>query len=220
MKKEWFEPGPDGVSRFERLSATVGFGAAGTAAAFRMLLSEETSNDVTSLRTEIYQLRESLERSRQAVNTTREQRDRFWSQRDAARAEVERLTVERDSLQACLLNEQAKRESIEAELAACRQIRNALQARIDAGVRVWGDHLVWGQLEEHDTHTGIVIDVEKIRPDAGKMVDERTGPADRRYEVWDNMGDCPWEVRGDCGRWKKNQPDRRRTPGTRADRRA
>lgn len=39
LKKEWFEPGPDGVSKFEQISATVGFGAAGTAAAFRALLA-------------------------------------------------------------------------------------------------------------------------------------------------------------------------------------
>lgn len=192
MKREWFEPGPDGVSEFERLSATVGFGAAGTAAAFRMLLSEETSNDVTSLRTEIYQLRESLERSRQAVNTTREQRDRFWSQRDAARAEVERLTVERDSLQACLLNEQAKRESIEAELAACRQIRNALQARIDAGVRVcrfpsmkksWSENIA--SFPESCERGILLIDAQPLDHivEPNKMVDERKTPgtrADRR----------------------------------------
>lgn len=43
---------------------------------------------------EIAELRESLERSRLALNTTRQQRDKFWSQRDAARDDVHRLQSE------------------------------------------------------------------------------------------------------------------------------
>lgn len=52
----------------------------------------------------IAELRESLERTKLALNTTREQRDKFWSQRDAARAELARLKNECSDQQSYVLD--------------------------------------------------------------------------------------------------------------------
>lgn len=109
------------------------------------------------------------------------------------RAQVERketrikvLEVANDSLTQYSSNLTAERDTLRHELQAERDTsnqrlteiydrarkaekeRDALQARIDAGVRVWGDKCAWGDLDEYDTHTGIVIDVEEINHDVVK----------------------------------------------------
>ena len=77
------------------------------------------------------------------------------------------------------------------KLEAVKAERDALQARIDAGVRVWGKDLgngewCWSYTEYHtiDTHTAILIDPKPIAdhvPDAGKMMDDdRKGEADSK----------------------------------------
>lgn len=110
------------------------------------------------------------------------------------------------------------------KLEAVKAERDALQARIDAGVRVWrSDRYGWGTMESLDkTHTALLIDPQPADhiADAGKMVDDdRKNDTDRRFGF----------ARGSC--WRINQTDdtrgkyrtavpntRRCTPGTKADR--
>lgn len=132
------------------------------------------------------------------------------------RAQVERLRFE------VLGIEEQKRQ---AEME-----RDALQARIDAGVRVWGKDLgngewSWGYGEYNtiDTHTALVIDIKPIADhivDANKMVDDdRKGDADRRAGF--ARGSCHRVNQTDDtrGKYRTAVPNtRRRTPGTKADR--
>lgn len=106
--------------------------------------------------------------------------------------------------------------------------RDALQARIDAGVRVWGKDLgngewSWGYGEYNtiDTHTATLIDPQPADhiADAGKMVDDdRKGKADRR-EAYSTGPVCRVNQTADTiGRLRTPAPNRRKTPGTKADR--
>jgi hypothetical protein len=106
---------------------------------------------------------------------------------------VERLTAERD-------------EALD-KLDAMTAERDALRARIEAGVVVWGSYqsgglcfVGEGARDETDTHTALLIDAAPIAED------ERKG--ERRKA---NMT-SPYYRR------KSYFNDRRRTPGTRADR--
>lgn len=107
LKKEWFEPGPDGVSPFDDyyLNFSGGTGGSAISAAFHALLAgPDCGHTVDAKDAEIAELRESLERTKLALNTTRQQRDNFWSQRDAARAELARLKNECSDQQSYVLD--------------------------------------------------------------------------------------------------------------------
>lgn len=121
MKKEWFEPGSDGESPFVRkYNASPGTAGEAIAAAFRALLAEDESvgnvvpvpeivtpavaecirtkdAEIARLTAERDEARDGLDRTKLALNTTREQRNKFWSQRDAARAEVDRWKSRADA---------------------------------------------------------------------------------------------------------------------------
>lgn len=254
MRKEWFEPGPDGVSPFEREYWNCPMGmATSISAAFRALLAEDEAieppalqvGDVVRLRAELARLKnecsdqQSYVLDLESAIARKDTRIKVLEvANDSLTQYSSNLTTERDALQASLRDEQAKRASIEAELAACRESRDALRARIDAGRVMYGG--MYGR--EHDLEmwtfnhvdtdmmTALLIDARPIdQPDAA-MVDERKGKADRReigcdasYEAriavgrehtrkYINQNDCNGTV--NCAR----SNDRRRTAGTRADR--
>ena len=281
MKKEWFEPGPDGVSPFERLSATVGFGAAGTAAAFRALLAEDeqaapvvnvdlsSQPDVTravqldddgnvlqevtvthdggqvfsvqaapvelpalvaagvndkhadeaehvenyvakamnSKDDEITGLRAEVERLTAELRTCADERMAAEIEGDAADV----IRIECDVLQAYFLDEQVKCASIESELVACRESRDALQARIDAGVPMRGIRVEGSGYyidSDDDKIMSILIDAHPLNHivEPNKMVDERKG---ERRQIKPRHDD-PFRRYADS--------DRRRTAGTIDDR--
>lgn len=182
LKKEWFEPGPDGGHTVDAKDA------------------------------EIAELRESLERTKLALNTTREQRDNFWSQRDAARAEVERLQGELRHCNHMNRDLTAEVDRWKSRADAHEQNYNAMLRRVDEVAA-----------ERDDLQARI------DQPDAA-MVDERKGKADRREigcdaslesrlaigrdhtRVYVDNIDCNGTVK--CAR----SNDRRRTTGTIADR--
>lgn len=217
MKKEWFEPGPDGVSPFEREYLNSDGNAltiTRISAAFRALLAgEAVPVDADAKDAEIAELRESLERSRLALNTTRQQRDQFWSQRDAARAELERWKSRADAHEQ---NYKAMLRRVDEVVAE----RDALQARVDAGVRVWGSWSVFAVFggessrDSSDTHTALLIDARPIA-DADERKGERRKviPARIRRDGFDYSMDydTPWMT-------NRRKYDRRRTAGTIADR--
>lgn len=205
MNKEWFEPGPDGVSPFEREMQkewrTTNI-PKGISAAFRALLAAEVPalqvGDVDK-DAEIAQLRESLERTKLALNTTREQRDKFWSQRDEALDKLDAMTAERD----------------------------ALRARIQAGTVVYwedvNDETGWSLLTKTrmrgDTYTALMIDIAPI------AADERRGERRKGQEMKLNWGAFGGRQFGTLATHpfsmqdkRTTNSDRRRTPGTRADR--
>lgn len=174
FKREWFEPGEDGVSPFERISATVGFGAAGTAAAFRALLADDAAKPEQPKHDEIV----------------------------ALRSEVERLTAE---LCAC------KDERMAAEIE-----RDALQARIDAGVQAWDEWkqqcgLLWlwafpgCSASPQWAEVCDALDAEPIEQDERKGSEKRFTNPERGIEFWMDDKGLLFD-------------DRRVTPGTRADR--
>lgn len=257
MKREWFEPGPDGVSPFERLSKTKGFGAAGTAAAFRALLAGEEqsvdtqrsiaaalANGQLSLQDEITRLRAELARLKNECSDQQSyvldlesaiaRKDTRIKVLEVANDSLTQyssiLTAERDALQASLRDEQAKRASIEAELAACRESRDYLRARIDAGVRAWekwkqqcGSLWLWAfpgaTTSQAWSDVCDALDADYVVYPIDQPVDERKGerrkviPARIRRDGFDYSMDydTPWMT-------NRRKYDRRRTPGTIADR--
>lgn len=217
MKKEWFEPGADGKSPFEREyynhreSGTIAGNA--ISAAFRALLAVENCGhtvdakdaEIAELRAEVERLKsECSEQQRYVLDlesaiSRKETRIKVLEvANDSLTQYSSNLTAERDALQASLRDEQAKRASIEAELAACRESRDALQARIDAGVRVW----------------------DKWKQECGKLW-LWAFPGATASQAWSDVCDAlDRQPLDHIVEPNKMVDERRRTPGTRADRRA
>jgi hypothetical protein len=127
---------------------------------------------------------------------------------------------------------------LHSELMQCNHMnrdltteRDALQARVNAGTVVYGENFQGLSnfadfVKECDTHTGLLIDVQPIAADhiadAGK-IDERKGER-RNYkekEVRDEeSGIRYWRDLSNHLRDENRCHDRRRTAGTRADRKA
>lgn len=249
MKKEWFEPGPYGESPFVRkYNASPGTAGEAVAAAFRALLAGEdggrTADAKDAKDAEIAELRESLERSRLALNTTRQQRDQFWSQRDAARAEVERLKNECSDQQSYVLDLESAiarkdtrikvlevaNDSLTQYSSILTAERDALRARIDAGVRAWekwkqqcGSLWLWAfpgaTASQAWSDVCDALDADYVVYPIDQPVDERKGerrkviPARIRRDGFDYSMDydTPWMT-------NRRKYDRRRTAGTIADR--
>lgn len=202
MKKEWFEPGPDGVSPFERISATVGFGAAGTAAAFRALLAAEVPalqvGDVDK-DAEIARLKFLLDTQASDYKATCATAQLIESDRDHIRALYTKLQDSHDALTVERLT--AERDEALDKLDAMTAERDALRARIEAGTVVYDGPTAWWETPgPYSKRTARLIDVQPI------AADERKG--ERRKKVSDTFHPI------------RRQPfnDRRRTLGTRADR--
>ena len=125
--------------------------------------------------------------------------------------------------------------ALRAENARLVAERDALRARIEAGTVVWGENFQGLSnfadfVKPCDTHTARLIDIAPIS-DAGKMVDERKGKADRREEcIHPRSGSNPRygkkPIRSvDTARWvatieHARSNDRRNITGTRKDRKA
>ncbi len=189
--------------------------------------------------------------ARRALIEAKQQRDKFWSQRDDALNKLDTMTAERDALRADLKRDRVydtpdctyniPLECMEHQVGELLQQRyenhktireqrdkiDALRARIDAGVVVWGSYQSGGLCfagegarDETDTHTALLIDARPIAPIAatGEMADERRGERRKGLEI------CM------AGRFKRTEHsayyqgdrrhpiDRRRTAGTIADR--
>jgi len=142
---------------------------------------------------------ENLRCTKMALNTTREQRDKFWSQRDEALDKLDAMTAERD----------------------------ALRARIQAGTVVYwedvNDETGWSLLTKTrmrgDTYTALMIDIAPI------AADERRGERRKGQEMKLNWGAFGGRQFGTSATHpfsmqdkRTTNSDRRRTPGTRADR--
>lgn len=223
LNPAWFEPGPDGVSPFERISATVGFGSAGTAAAFRALLATEVkppalqvgdvdkdaeiarlTGERDAARAEVSARNSIIDELRAVVDNLRSMCSTYISERNALRAEVELLTEQRDYNAALWVDMKADRD--------------ALQARIDGGVRVWSiDGKDWSFIRcLSDNHSALLLDARPIAE-----ADERKGKADRRetYLSPKHYDKRDYKITNlhatiECAR----SNDRRRTAGTIADR--
>lgn len=154
-----------------------------------------------------------IERLEHRVIVERERGDELLAERDSYAREIQAL--------------KDVNVSTGNELADVRAERDALQAKINAGVRVWGLYVdrvdAWRpELRDDHTHTAILINPQSIE-DYETGQEERKGPADRRVrKLWDSPLD------GDCHRTslKSLNPTieaarsncRRRNPGTMADR--
>lgn len=128
------------------------------------------------------ELRESLDRTKLALNTTRQQRDQFWSQRDAARAEVERLKNECSDQQSYVLDLESAiarkdtrikvlevaNDSLTQYSSNLTAERDALQARFDAGVRVFhGKYIDSNQPVPQEMLTGILLEPQPLADTQG-----------------------------------------------------
>ena len=159
MKKEWFEPGPDGVNQLraevERLTAERDAARAQLEASeLRAKLLEKSYDEQQAAMSEkegvCMELRGEVERLQVELRHCKDERMAAEIERDAADEFVKRLTAERD----------------------------ALQARIDAGVRVWGSFSFGGICFAHesardssDTHTALLIDacpIDQPAPNADR----------------------------------------------------
>lgn len=171
LNPKWFEPGPNGVSPFERKYLDA-YGGVPTSisAAFRALLAER--DDMTT------RAHDECQRANNWKNECQFHKDRAYT-----------AIAERD----------------------------ALQSRIDGGVRVYvREHYPSGGLiiqtgPEHGARPTILIDAQPIDhiADAGKMADERKGE-----EVVSKCGNFVRNIH--TGEWC---PNFRITHGTREDRR-
>lgn len=236
LNPAWFEPGPDGVSPFERISATVGFGSAGTAAAFRALLAAEVPalqvGDVDK-DAEIARLKFLLDTQASDYKATCATAQLIESDRDHIRALYTKLQDSHDALTVERLT--AERDEALDKLDAMTAERDALRARIEAGRIMYGG--MYGHENkfemwtfEHvdtDTMTARLIDIAPI------AADERTG--ERRKGGWEYCG-CKKDLSTFCAGstdfcWRPtnespkhsarnnrrdvtNSNDRRRTVGT------
>lgn len=99
------------------------------------------------------------------------------------------MTYQRDYNAGIWVDMKLERDKLRDQLRAVTAERDALQAKLDAGVRVWGDmfqgeHRFSNRKLCIDTHTALLIDRAPIADhvvDGNEMVPEpRTGPEDRR----------------------------------------
>lgn len=252
MKKEWFEPGPDGESPFTREFYRAWFAGVDTgvaiSAAFRALLAgEDVGRTADAKDAEIAELRAEVERLESKYHDKSEWCNRWQGviteerQKNALlTAEVARLNdvvikmqrpagphgseddVERERLR--ILN-----NDLEATCAHLQAERDALRTRIDAGEVVYDGPSGWWCTEgPYSKIKALIIDREIIdaRPieqpdhiaDPGKMVDDRTGKADRRGRQKGSGAEWRRLDKRDSLELRSCRGCRRRTAGTIADR--
>jgi hypothetical protein len=144
---------------------------------------------------------------------------------DRLREQLAAVTAERDHFKARMESWKHEATQWEKLLRFTESERDALQARIDAGVRVCllpSLHKTWSENVANFPYrqaTALLIDRQPIAQD------ERKGVADRRVSYWNHTGHYRRQFQSDCEDGvqisrieMQRSNNRRRTPGTMADR--
>lgn len=201
------------------------------------------NDEIVGLRAELENVTATMSLFQGMRDQSREYAEQYQSERDAARAEVERLKSECSEqqryvldLESAITRKETRIKVLEVANDSLTQYssnltaeRDALQARVDGGVRVWSiDSKDW-HVERclADNHSATLL-IDHIA-DPGKMVDERVGKADRRETSYTKaFGSGGWIKRDDKGRQgiigcfgdvaHARSNDRRKTLGTIKDR--